>query len=134
MTLKYTYAFGRIIWNPHKFACERLSKIRRKSFLETGNEQIKGHLLNYCKKENGKKSLFEKQINQICDYKIVIDNFEISTKTSKSKANIILIINWSEIRVLKEWTPSDEQVDKAFKIMSEVLSLSTGCKVKFHNH
>lgn len=134
MALKYTYAFGRIIWNPHKFACERLSKITRKSFLETGNEQIKNHLLHYCKKENGKKSLFEKQINNLCDFQIEIDEFEITSKIlGKNKnQNMVLIIDGENIKVHKEWTPDYVLVDKVFKIMADIFSLKMGCTVNFY--
>ena len=131
--MSYIYKFGKKIWNPHKFHCERLSKITRKTFLETSNEQTTKNLLHYCHKESNKKSLFERQINNFCDFQIEIVEFKITSKIlDKNKnPNVVLIIEDKNIKVHKEWTPDFVLVDRVFKIMGDIMSIKNGCNIKF---
>jgi len=134
---EYIYRFDKIIHNPHKFACSQLARLQRIPYLEASNNNvIKGLELvtEKSKRNNRLFSTFEVLINQICDFKIAIDKFEIKLQEfpSRKYPYVILVISQSDIKINREsFYPSSAEIDKVFKIMGDILSIRKGCKVKF---
>ena len=134
---EYIYRFDKIIYNPHKFSCSQLARLQRISYLEASNNNLIRSLeliTQKSKRNNRLISTFEFLINQICDFKIEIDKFEIKLQEfpSRKYPYVILVISQNDIKINKEsFYPSPAEIDKVFKIMGDILSINKGCKVKF---
>ena len=133
---EYIYRFDKVIYNPHKFSCSQLARLQKIPYLEASNNRlIKGLELETkkYKKYNRLISTFEVLINQICDFKIEIDKFEIKLQEfpSRKYPYVILVISHNDIKINREaFYPSSAEIDKVFKVMGDILSISRGCKVK----
>lgn len=137
ITREYIYRFDKIKYNPGKFACTRLSKIMRIPYIEASNNSIIKGLENVTEKIKRNKnliSIFEVLINQICDFKIEIDKFEIKLQEfpTRKYPYVVLLIPLNGVQIKKDgFYPSTDEIDKVFKIMGDILSIRKGCKVKF---
>lgn len=133
---EYIYRFDKVIYNPDKFSCSQLARLQKIPYIEASNNRlIKGLELETkkYKKYNRLISTFEVLINQICDFKIEIDKFEIKLQEfpSRKYPYVILVISHNDIKINKEsFYPSSAEIDKVFKIMGDILSVNNGCKVK----
>ena len=133
---KYIYRFDKVIYNPHKFSCSQLARLQRIPYLEASNNSVFRVLeleTKKSKKNNRLISTFEVLINQICDFKIEIDKFEIKLQEfpSRKYPYVILVISHNDIKINREsFYPSSAEIDKVFKIMGDILSTRKGCKVK----
>ena len=136
-TYEYIYRFDKIIYNPHKFSCLRLASLQRLPYMEVSNNSVIKSLeiiTEKTKKNNRLVSTFEVLINQICDFRIEIDKFEIKLQefSIRKYPYVVLLIPHDAIQVKKDsFYPSIEEVDRVFKIMGDILSIREGCKVKF---